>query len=67
MAPTPDARRIIARKRDGHELSAEAIRASILEYGWSEVASATIDEYSTALGLHPIESYTVRRGVASIR
>ena len=53
--------------RKGRMLSAETIRSSILEYGWSEVASATIDEYTVALGEHPIESYAVRRGAASIR
>jgi pyrimidine-nucleoside phosphorylase len=32
MAPTPDPRRIIARKRDGHELSAEDIKSLLESY-----------------------------------
>ncbi len=52
--------------REGPALSTAAIRESILQYGWSEVASATIDEYTVALRDHSIESFPLDRGVASL-
>ena len=52
--------------KEGRTLSAAAIRESILEFGWSEIASATIDEYSTALGEYSIESYPLGTGLASL-
>ncbi len=52
--------------KEGPTFSAAAIRASILEFGWSKVASATIDEYATALREHSIESYPLGRGLASL-
>ena len=45
-------------------LSAAAIRASVLKFGWANVASDTIDEYTVALGEHPFASDTV--GMSSV-
>jgi D-inositol-3-phosphate glycosyltransferase len=35
---------------DNRLLSARAIRASVLKYGWSDVAAAVVDEYDTVVG-----------------
>ena len=50
----------------GRKIPAAAIRESILEFSWPQVASATIDEYTTALRDHSVESYPLGAGLASL-
>ena len=65
VSPRSLAEAITVFLKEERTLSAEAIRASILEFGWPEVASTTIDEYTTVLRQHSTESYPLR-GVASL-
>ena len=44
--------RSFLRMRIAGELSADAIRASVVAFGWDNVASAIIDEYATLLRQH---------------
>ena len=58
--------KIIARASN-HLLSAHAIRASVLQYGWSHVASAVIHEYDRMFKILPCEPARASSAIVSTR